>query len=90
MANQDQEAYANLEQQFGPLYERSDYKRGERLKWRSFDGTIKEGTILWVQEPGIAVGRQKQHILRAQYVVEPDNPAGTMGFELVPLGDVQE
>lgn len=84
----EKEQFANLQQQFGDLYQYSDHKRGEHITYSSFDGTIKQGTIIWVQEPGETV-RSHKHLV-AQYVIEPDDPAGTMGFEFVPLGDVRE
>ena len=59
---------ANLEQLYGPLYQYSDNKVGERIAY--FDTLLGElsGTILWIAGPREIAGTQTS----VQYIVEPD------------------
>ena len=59
----------NLEALYGPLYQYSDNKVGERIAY--FDtllGVTMSGTILWVAGPREIAGTQTS----VQYIVEPD------------------
>ena len=71
MTEQDEaRRYADLEQQFGPEYKFADHRRGETITYTAFDGETRSGVIIWIQEPGIAYGRDEKRIMRAQYVVD--------------------
>lgn len=80
--------FEDLRQLYGELYEFSDHKRGERITYRAYDGSIRSGEIIWVQPSGQTVSRDgSRKSFTAQYVVAPDIDTGMVDF--VNLGDVQ-
>lgn len=81
--------YADMEQLYGPLYEHADQRRGDHIAYIGYDGAVRSGEILWIQEPGRAVGKDGQaHHLKAQYVVQPDAIYDMGMVDFVPLGEV--
>lgn len=70
----------DLEALYGPLY-RGEYERGTHICYKRFDGSVAQGRIIWIQEPGRAVGKTGKEVLfHAQYVVENDLPVGFVDF----------
>jgi hypothetical protein len=41
-----------FEEIFGPLAPYSDYKVGDTITYRSPDGPIRRGEIMWIEPPG--------------------------------------
>lgn len=53
---------------YGPEASDSKHKRGEKISYRSAEGGICSGTILWITAPRDVRGRE----LPLRYIVEPD------------------
>ena len=78
--NYDEQAhFAEMEALYGPEYKYSEYKRGDRITYRSIDtGQLKTDTIGWVAAGGtLSSGKT----VPARYIV---------GFDVVYLGEVVE
>ena len=64
----DMHEHTNLEELYGPLYQYSDYKKGDPLRYYHADLKNEQtGTILWVAGPQELAGRKTG----VQYIVEP-------------------
>lgn len=71
---------ADKEQLYGPLG-RGEYPLNSHICYKRFDGSVAQGRIVWIQEPGRAVGKTGKEVLfHAQYVVENDLPVGMPDF----------
>jgi hypothetical protein len=72
---------AQYEPIYGPCPQFSEYKRGERIRYRTGQGIVS-GVIAWVCAPQVVAGKHAP----TQYVVEPD---GRGGFpDIISAGDV--
>ena len=68
MTDLSEEQKRNLENDWGPAAPYSDYKRGEAIRYRSIDGTIESGEIIWVAAPGPSA-REGHDDLPTRYIV---------------------
>lgn len=68
---------------YGPLPKFSEFKRGEKIRYRSGAGT-STGVIVWVCSPQIVVGKQEP----TQYVVENDAVGGFP--DVIPQTDIMQ
>jgi hypothetical protein len=50
MTDFEEQIRRNLEDDWGPAAQHSEYKRGDRLRYRA-DGSTWRGTIVWVTGP---------------------------------------
>lgn len=72
---------AQFEAIYGPEPRFSEFRVGERIRYRSGAGT-STGVIVWVCSPQIVVGKQEP----TQYVVENDAHAGFP--DVIPQSDI--
>lgn len=70
-----------FEAMYGPMPRFSEFKRGEKIRYRSGAG-ISTGEIVWVVAPQVIAGRQEP----TQYVVENDAHGGFP--DIIPQTDI--
>ena len=77
MTDYEEQIKRNLENDWGPAAQHSDYEPGDVLRYRA-DGSTWSGTIVWVAAPKESQVQGHDNILPLRYIVERD------GWEGIP------